>query len=330
MAYEIKMPQLGMNQDSATIVTWLKNEGEKVNEGDPVFEVETDKATMEVEAQASGYLSAIQVELGVEVPVGNLIATIVENKKDVLKSIQEANPDNKSQSDADDGSKIDHEIITEKSNEAVPKIGDLPLKIDNSSKDVSKKIRSSPNEKVLASPKAKVIAAERGLDMSRLRALGLNEPIHSADITGLQFGEQSQLMAIVQDRLLLELIQTSKEIDKGNIFASFLHGSWHFLFPGKFLHVQINKLDGSVSLVKKDILLEEGADEVTISIINLCETRLFSYTSGQNGNVLSVSHSNDTFILNFSFNVADIKLEEASLLLSELAERVEDPIRQLI
>ena len=95
MPYEIKMPQLGMNQDSATIVTWLKNEGDGVNKGDPVFEVETDKATMEVEAQASGYLSAIQVELGVEVPVGNLIATIVENKKDVLKSIEEPNSDNK-------------------------------------------------------------------------------------------------------------------------------------------------------------------------------------------------------------------------------------------
>ena len=37
MPYEIKMPQLGMNQDSATIVTWLKNEGDRVNKGDPVF-----------------------------------------------------------------------------------------------------------------------------------------------------------------------------------------------------------------------------------------------------------------------------------------------------
>lgn len=330
MPYEMKMPQLGMNQDSATIVTWLKNEGEKVNKGDPVFEVETDKATMEVEAQASGYLSAIQVELGAEVPVGNLIATIVENKKDVLKSTQEPNSDNKNQSFVDDGSKIDNKVITEKPNEVVPEIGDLSFKIDTISKDGSKKTGYSPNERVLASPKAKVIAAEKGLDMRRLRARGLSEPIHSADITGLQFGEQSQLMAVVQDRLLLELMQTSEEIDKGNIFASFLHGSWHFLFPDKFLHVQINKLDGSVSLFKKEILPEEGADEVIISVINLCDTRLFSYTSGQNGNVLSVSHSNDTFILNFSFNVADIKLEKAAFLLSELAERVEDPIRQLI
>jgi len=140
MPYEIKMPQLGMNQDSATIVTWLKNVGEKVNKGDPVFEVETDKATMEVEAQASGYLSAIQVELGVEVPVGNLIATIVENKKDVLKSIEEPNSDNKNQSVADEGSKIDHETITEKSNEVTHEIGDRSFKIDTISKDLSKKL----------------------------------------------------------------------------------------------------------------------------------------------------------------------------------------------
>ena len=63
MSIEVKMPQLGMNQDSAKIVAWLKKVGDKVTEGEPIFEVETDKATMEVEAQSEGYLSGIQVEL---------------------------------------------------------------------------------------------------------------------------------------------------------------------------------------------------------------------------------------------------------------------------
>ena len=84
MPFEVRMPQLGMNQDSATIVAWLKNVGDKVTEGETIFEVETDKATMEVEAQSEGYLSGIQVELGVDIPVGELIATIVENKKDIV------------------------------------------------------------------------------------------------------------------------------------------------------------------------------------------------------------------------------------------------------
>ena len=87
MSIEVKMPQLGMNQDSAKIVAWLKNIGDKVSEGEAIFEVETDKTTMEVEAQSEGYLSGIQVELGVDIPVGELIATIVETKKDIVDTV---------------------------------------------------------------------------------------------------------------------------------------------------------------------------------------------------------------------------------------------------
>ena len=84
MPFEVRMPQLGMNQDSATIVAWIKNVGDKVTEGEAIFEVETDKATMEAEARSEGYLSNIQVELGVDIPVGELIATIVYPIFDVL------------------------------------------------------------------------------------------------------------------------------------------------------------------------------------------------------------------------------------------------------
>ena len=48
MSYEVKMPQLGMNQDTAVVVAWFKKEGDKIEKGDPLFEVETDKATMEL------------------------------------------------------------------------------------------------------------------------------------------------------------------------------------------------------------------------------------------------------------------------------------------
>ena len=54
MPFEVRMPQLGMNQDSAVIVAWLKAAGDKVATGDPIFEGETDKATMEVEAASDG------------------------------------------------------------------------------------------------------------------------------------------------------------------------------------------------------------------------------------------------------------------------------------
>ena len=79
MPHEVTMPQLGMAQDAGKIVSWLKSPGDKVAKGDALFEVETDKATMEVEAQASGYLTHVSAQAGEDVPVGQAIARISES-----------------------------------------------------------------------------------------------------------------------------------------------------------------------------------------------------------------------------------------------------------
>src|SRR5438874_7751861 len=72
---EVKLPRLGQGMEAGTIVKWLKSEGDRVEKGEPLFEVDTDKATQEVEAEASGVLLKIAVESG-EVPVGQTIAVI--------------------------------------------------------------------------------------------------------------------------------------------------------------------------------------------------------------------------------------------------------------
>ncbi len=76
MPHEIIMPALGMAQDSGVIVQWLKAPGDAVAEGEALFEVETDKATMEVEAQAAGFLTDLRAKAGDDVPVGQVIAVI--------------------------------------------------------------------------------------------------------------------------------------------------------------------------------------------------------------------------------------------------------------
>ncbi|MBK5933578.1 pyruvate dehydrogenase E2 component (dihydrolipoamide acetyltransferase)/2-oxoglutarate dehydrogenase E2 component (dihydrolipoamide succinyltransferase) [Rhodovulum imhoffii] len=82
MPHEVLMPALGMAQDTGLIVSWLKRPGDKVRQGDALFEVETDKATMEVEAAADGYLTDVQADAGAEVPVGRVIALISETAED--------------------------------------------------------------------------------------------------------------------------------------------------------------------------------------------------------------------------------------------------------
>jgi pyruvate/2-oxoglutarate dehydrogenase complex dihydrolipoamide acyltransferase (E2) component len=75
MATEVKLPRLGQGMESGTIVRWLKGEGEPVKKREPLYELDTDKVTQEVEAEADGVLLKILIQEG-EVDVGTTIAVI--------------------------------------------------------------------------------------------------------------------------------------------------------------------------------------------------------------------------------------------------------------
>jgi pyruvate dehydrogenase E2 component (dihydrolipoamide acetyltransferase) len=77
MAKNVVMPALEMAQETGTIVSWLKKEGDTVTKGEPLLEIETDKATVEIEALANGVLAGVKAAEGDEVPVGQTIAWIV-------------------------------------------------------------------------------------------------------------------------------------------------------------------------------------------------------------------------------------------------------------
>lgn len=77
MAKDVIMPVLGMNQDTALLVSWLAQEGDDVVEGEPLMEVETDKAVMELDAPASGTLIDVTAAEGDDVVVGSVIARIL-------------------------------------------------------------------------------------------------------------------------------------------------------------------------------------------------------------------------------------------------------------
>ena len=78
MAYKIVMPQLGLTMEEGSVTNWLKKPGEYVEKGEALFTVETDKIEMEVESMGKGYLGTIQVELGLKVPVGTLLAELTD------------------------------------------------------------------------------------------------------------------------------------------------------------------------------------------------------------------------------------------------------------
>jgi pyruvate dehydrogenase E2 component (dihydrolipoamide acetyltransferase) len=77
MAFSVVMPALEMAQETGKLIAWLKKEGDRVTKGEPLLEIETDKAVMEVEAPADGVLAGITGSVGADIPVGQTIAWIV-------------------------------------------------------------------------------------------------------------------------------------------------------------------------------------------------------------------------------------------------------------
>ena len=75
--YRVVMPALEMAQDTGTLLRWLKNEGEQVQRGEPLMEIETDKVTLEIESGGSGVLTQVSAGPGDEVPVGQVIALLL-------------------------------------------------------------------------------------------------------------------------------------------------------------------------------------------------------------------------------------------------------------
>jgi len=91
MATEVKLPQLGQTMEEGTIVGCLVKVGDKVSRGDVIFEVETDKATLEMESPADGFVKYIAVEIGQTLPVGDVVAIL--GGEDEKIDVPSAQPD---------------------------------------------------------------------------------------------------------------------------------------------------------------------------------------------------------------------------------------------
>ncbi|GAA3354529.1 hypothetical protein GCM10020366_11520 [Saccharopolyspora gregorii] len=83
MPINIEMPKLSDTMTEGTLVTWRKNVGEEVEIGDIIAEIETDKATMEMEAFDEGTIVEIKVQEGTKAPVGAILAVLAEEDEDV-------------------------------------------------------------------------------------------------------------------------------------------------------------------------------------------------------------------------------------------------------
>ena len=158
------MPTLGMAQDTGLLVRWLKTPGDAVAADDILFEVETDKSTVEVNAGHDGYVAAHLALAGEDVPVGQTIAVISTEKP--------AKP-------------ISRSSLSAASVQAAPaQKADIPLAPVPERKKTAA-LPTPPEGRILASPKARRLALERGLDLARLVVAGVSQPYHAKDLDTL-------------------------------------------------------------------------------------------------------------------------------------------------
>ena len=106
MAREILMPKLGLTMAEGTVIKWFVEEGTKVNVGDKLFEVETDKLTNEIIADTEGIMRKIIVQAGETVPVKALIGVIADENEDISAII--GHSDNKEEKKASE--KVDASV----------------------------------------------------------------------------------------------------------------------------------------------------------------------------------------------------------------------------
>ena len=165
MATEIKLPRLGQGMESGTIVKWLKSEGDAVKKGEPLYELDTDKVTQEVEADATGVLLKIAVQEG-EVPVGQTVAVIGEQGEEVAIEVAPEEPQT-------EGSRRSPRATRSGSGrERGVRAGGTAVR----------QRRDALDGRIKASPLARRIARERGVDLAQLRGTGPDGRIVAEDV----------------------------------------------------------------------------------------------------------------------------------------------------
>ena len=113
MAIKVNMPRLSDTMEEGTVAQWLKNVGDKINEGDILAEIETDKATMEFESFNDGVLLHIGIEKGDTAPVDSLLAIIGEKGEDITDILNRVGIEEGSAEEVSEGNKKDDETTTE-------------------------------------------------------------------------------------------------------------------------------------------------------------------------------------------------------------------------
>lgn len=170
MATIIDMPKLSDTMTEGTVATWLKNEGDRIESGDVIAEIETDKATMELEAFDEGVLIKQIAATGSQVPVGSPIAAIGEEGEtyEATESDEPTPPTSPSGDSEAEGPSSE------------------PKSAENSPESAVVETGKTDSSRVKASPLARKLAEQKGIDLATIEGTGPNGRIVKKDVLGAE------------------------------------------------------------------------------------------------------------------------------------------------
>jgi pyruvate dehydrogenase E2 component (dihydrolipoamide acetyltransferase) len=219
------MPALGMHQDNGTLLAWLKEEGEAVAQGEPIMEIETDKATVEIEAPASGILGGIRAREGAIVPVGQAVAWILAPGEplpgEALPAGQGAHTRGLSVTPV-------ARRLAEKHGVDLAEVRTRGRRIEKD--DVLRYLEAGSGtgrpRLAAASPRARRLARERGLDVEHLSGSGPGGAVLAADVLAAEAladrpGSTWQIMAerVTRSWTGAPHFYLFREVDAGRLVA---------------------------------------------------------------------------------------------------------------
>lgn len=176
------MPALSPTMDTGNIASWSKAEGDALNPGDVIAEIETDKATVDFECQDSGYLAKILVPAGsTDIPVGKIVALMVDTKEQALAfkdlSVEEI------MKQLDIGTPASPAVPAAAAPVSTPPVAEAPTPTPSAP---ASKPPVSTGDRISASPYAKKLAKEKGINLKELKGTGPGGRIIAADVLEFQ------------------------------------------------------------------------------------------------------------------------------------------------
>lgn len=296
MATNIIMPKLGFDMSSGKVVRWLKKEGDIVRKGEAVLEIETDKATVEVEAEADGILGRILVAEG-DVPVGETVGEIVGA--------------------GERGAPADKPSPVAAKATAPASVAVQPATPQKLAVDVDSANITTPDSHVYieASPLAKRMAAELGIDLSAVKGSGPSGRITKEDIEAHQATQQKVVASVAQPAMTAPVVGGAKPLTKMRQTIARRMAESKGPIPQFYLTIDVD-MAASMALVNQ--MLEAGkAEDLRVSpmtlVMKACALMLRKYPN------INASFGGDKLVLHDDVNIGVAVAVEGGLITPVIA-----------